>query len=138
MFRNHPAHKPPLGTSLNWGHPLTRGMVGCWHFRHGRAGLANLARTEWNGSVVGSPTFDAYDGGAWKFTETDYIDVGDQIAASPYNFTGSFSALTSFFWPTGIPVGSTIHTAHPMSRINFETAGWNFQTNGLDEPVGGL
>ena len=27
--------KPPLGVQLKWGHPLTKGLVGCWLFNEG-------------------------------------------------------------------------------------------------------
>ncbi len=27
--------KPPLGTPINWGHPLAQGLVGCWLMNEG-------------------------------------------------------------------------------------------------------
>src|SRR4030042_101428 len=28
-------NKPPLGSQINWGHPLSRGLVGCWLMNEG-------------------------------------------------------------------------------------------------------
>ena len=27
--------KPPVGSQINWGHPLARGLVGCWLLNEG-------------------------------------------------------------------------------------------------------
>ena len=27
---------PPLGSQINWGHPLSKGLVGCWLMNEGR------------------------------------------------------------------------------------------------------
>jgi hypothetical protein len=31
----HPQQKPGLGSEIDWGHPLARGLVGCWLFNEG-------------------------------------------------------------------------------------------------------
>jgi hypothetical protein len=34
-IRNGWLQKPPLGVQLNWAHPLSKGLVGCWLFNEG-------------------------------------------------------------------------------------------------------
>lgn len=34
-MRLAPLQKPPLGSQVNWGHPLARGLVGCWLMNEG-------------------------------------------------------------------------------------------------------
>ena len=42
QFRD-PTEKPPPGAQIDWGHPLARGLVGCWLFHEGAgSSLANL------------------------------------------------------------------------------------------------
>jgi len=45
--------KPPVGSVVNWGHPLAQGLVGCWLFNEGAGGYAkNLARVVSGGTLT--------------------------------------------------------------------------------------
>ena len=33
--------KPPLGSQIDWGHPLSKGLVGCWLFNEGGGAIVN-------------------------------------------------------------------------------------------------
>lgn len=37
------ARKPPLGTQINWNHPMARGLVGCWLFNEGGGNVIHSA-----------------------------------------------------------------------------------------------
>jgi hypothetical protein len=56
--------KPPLGSQINWAHPLARGLVGCWLMNEGsgnkiwdsvkgRPGIAATGIPLWTGDGVG-------------------------------------------------------------------------------------
>ena len=48
--------KPPLGSQINWGHPLSKGLVGCWLMNEGRGNKINEI-------VKGKPATNV--GGTW-------------------------------------------------------------------------
>lgn len=38
---NYGMTKPPLGSVIDWGHPLSKGIVGCWLFNEGQGDIVN-------------------------------------------------------------------------------------------------
>lgn len=79
--------KPPIGAKLNFGHPLAKGLVGCWLFNEGSGGqvfdysgqsnhgfitnvAAQSATSGWNAGRWG--TLLAFDGSN-DYIETNYI-----------------------------------------------------------------
>jgi hypothetical protein len=93
--------KPPPGTLVNWGHPLSRGLVGCWLFNEGaglrvkdssnnrfHGALTNMdPHTTWVGDSIGKVL--SFDG------TNDFVNV---LSTSNLNFGTSqdFSVATRF------------------------------------------
>lgn len=54
--------KPPVGAQINWGHPLSRGLVGCWNFNEGSGDRVSDATGKYGaGALVGTtgkPTWE--------------------------------------------------------------------------------
>jgi hypothetical protein len=49
--------KPPLGSQINWSHPLSKGLVGCWLMNEGSGDrIYDLSGKGNNGSLVGANT----------------------------------------------------------------------------------
>jgi hypothetical protein len=67
--------KPPLGTRINWGHPLARGLVGCWLLNEGVGWrVCDLI----NKNILSATTVS---GNSWKLSNF----------GSGLSFTGSYS-----------------------------------------------
>src|SRR3990167_1898944 len=50
--------KPPIGARINWGHPLSKGLVGCWLMNEGMGQrVTNIALNK-QGTFVNSPTWN--------------------------------------------------------------------------------
>ena len=50
--------KPPLGSQINWSHPLSRGLVGCWLFNE-RGGIVptDIAKQQYS-LAIGNPFYN--------------------------------------------------------------------------------
>jgi len=89
--------KPPKGAMLNRGHPLARGLKGCWLMNEGGGTIVNdMSR---NGGVIqlaaaaASPTWSACDlGPALSFDGGDYAI--QSFETSPLDITGSLTIVT--------------------------------------------
>jgi hypothetical protein len=51
--------KPPVGTTIDWSHPLSRGLVGCWLFNEGAGKLANDLCNK-NNAVITNGAWNGY------------------------------------------------------------------------------
>lgn len=82
--------KPPPGTQINWGHPLSRGLVGAWFFNEGAGSQVwdysgNGNHGEKNGATWG--------GGAMNFDTTGYVkapDVNDLLITNHFTWIVCF------------------------------------------------
>ena len=73
--------KPPKGAMVNRGHPLSRGLNGCWIFNEGGGIIVNDSTGNGNTGIFGagaaSPTWPAGKfGSALSFDGGDYVDCG--------------------------------------------------------------
>jgi hypothetical protein len=83
--------KPPLGTQINWSHPLARGLIACWllNERNGNI-INNLTSPTLKGTFsagTASPT--------WK-GDSLYFDGGDTASFGDATFVDGLKALTVF------------------------------------------
>ena len=75
--------KPPPGTQIDWTHPLTRGLVGCWPMNEGCGTIVhNMApsRKVNHGAIVNGATWVPSRGGGGISTVTGsshYIECGN-------------------------------------------------------------
>lgn len=101
--------KPPLGTPINWSHPLSRGIVGCWLMNEGMGDKVNdLSGNKNTGTLVGM-SHPATPTSGWnpgKFGKTlsfnvnnsNYVDLGfPNLLASINPYTVSIWAKSFSF-----------------------------------------
>ncbi len=55
-------YKPPLGTQIDWSHPIAPGLVGCYLFNEGGGVISNLVNQS-PATVSGTPTWITGDRG---------------------------------------------------------------------------
>lgn len=74
-------NKPPVGAQINWGHPLARGLAGCWVFNEGAGSVLDLVRGI-VGTFVGGATWIRTKMGstvAIDGTAGARLDLGDTL-----------------------------------------------------------
>lgn len=79
--------KPPLGTPINWSHPLAKGLAGFWAFQEGGGDRANDLSGNANHGTFKNMAFPPTTASGWnpgkfgsapKFDGTDdYVDCGN-------------------------------------------------------------
>ena len=98
--------KPALGSQIDWGHPLARGLVGCWLFNEGAGksatDLCNRAAGALIADAIYAPLGIAFDGTG------DTVNVGrathlDFNTATPFSVRFVFSCANfgaqNGLWP---------------------------------------
>ena len=95
--------KPPIGTGINWSHPLAWGLVGAWVFNEGMGTTVYNAAsggTSNNGVFHGGPTW-----GSWS------VRLGLQLiaASSQYFDCGVISALNGATKVSMLAIGNQQH-----------------------------
>lgn len=84
--------KPPLGSQINWGHPLAKGLVGCWLMNEGAGGIIqDIARK--NKGVLSSGM--VWLGGKPKFNGSSSINCGNSSVLAPPEITVFVVASTT-------------------------------------------
>jgi hypothetical protein len=92
--------KPPLGSQINWGHPLSRGLVGCFLFNEGGGNLVRNSAIEKpypsvhlsnnNGTIVGADWVGTQKGiGLYFNGSSDYITHNDVFDVGTFDFSYS-------------------------------------------------
>lgn len=71
MLRYLQNQKPPLGSRIDWSHPLSRGLVGCWIFNEGMGNRVNDLSLNGNQGTVYGATWQ--DGGLYFDGADDYV-----------------------------------------------------------------
>ena len=69
--------KPPVGAQINWGHPLAKGLIGCWLINEGRGNyINNIVNKPKAKGTLGS-TAPNWKNGGLEFTGSQWIDLGN-------------------------------------------------------------
>ncbi len=127
--------KPLIGTQVNWGHPLSRGLVGCWLMNEGAGDrIYDLSLNGNDGVFVNDPAWVAgqvglaidFDGG------NDSVDCG-----SFQNFTEPFTVLVKA--KANLATGNAdICEKFSALGVNFlilkVSAEWRFYCGGVSTP----
>ena len=95
-------NKPPLGSLINWAHPLAKGLVGCWLMNEGSGNrISDLSGNGNNGTLIGAnglPTWvPGRSGPALSF------DAVDDYAIVPHSSSlnlGNTVTFASWIYPT--------------------------------------
>ena len=96
--------KPPLGSQINWGHPLSKGLVGCWLMNEGGGNVVSDIARKNNGTLPSSGITWGYkkSGIVLNFTATNNINLGTPTILAP---TTPFS-VTAWVSRSGNIVGN--------------------------------
>ncbi len=141
--------KPLIGTQINWGHPLSRGLVGCWLMNEGAGDrIYDLSLNGNDGVFVNDPAWQpGQDGIVVGFDGADSIDVGDSAIlnfGTSINFTifarikrssiGNFDFIIDkrssnnngyiFFITNGNKVGFNINAVDTISTDSIADTKW--------------
>ena len=113
---------PPVGSSINWGHPLAQNLVGAWIFAEGIGNVAQDLAGGRNAVSHSAPTWAPAPGlGHTSICTANYWTIPN---ASVFGVpSGGAFTLVSF---VGIPVGSsatqvtglTIRASNPIMNVN--------------------
>jgi len=91
MFNNKSKIKPSLGSTIDFNHPLSQGLVGCWLFNE-QAGnkIYDLAEDN-HGILTNGPIWNSASDGYLQFDgSNDYVDLGTSIQ--------NYSVFTTSIW----------------------------------------
>lgn len=81
MIRKLGQYKPPPGTRINFGHPLSRGLVGYWPFNEGSGDkVFDLSLNKTTGTFTNSPLWLPGTAGSaidFQSADDDYVDFGN-------------------------------------------------------------
>jgi len=71
------ASKPPVGSQIDWGHPLAKGLVGCWLFNEeGGKIIEDISGNDNDGAMVNAVWSGGKSGtGLYFDTSTDYVNL---------------------------------------------------------------
>lgn len=78
--------KPPIGCSIDYGNPLSEGIVGCWIFNEGKGSIVKNLATNKNSNIINpsSDTWSNYNELCLKFNGSNrYIDTYETTAGQP-------------------------------------------------------
>lgn len=84
--------KPRLGIKPNWGHPLTKGLVGCWLFNEAPGKLGKVYDLSGNGNH-GTLVADTHSVPGPHGPTLSFDGNGDSIAISQIVLGGDFSII---------------------------------------------
>lgn len=82
-------NKPPVGTQINWGHPLSRGIVGCWLFNEGSGETAHDIAAARNHGILTNTVQSVWTrreqrGSVIDFDGTDdRVEIAEDAALKP-------------------------------------------------------
>jgi Concanavalin A-like lectin/glucanases superfamily len=91
--------KPMLGSSINWAHPLAKGIVGCWLFNEGQGDLVNDISGNKNNGKLTNMSFPATTTSGWnpgKFGKEIRLDANNDYIIYPSNFSKALTFESHF------------------------------------------
>jgi hypothetical protein len=98
--RSWKSQKPPTSSTINWGHPLSKGLVGCWLMNEGGGLKVGELTSSQNGVLTNATWSRTIKGISTRYAnnQTDLIRCTNK---SVYNLQGAFTIvmlgyLTSF------------------------------------------
>lgn len=128
-----PRVKPPFGAAeINWGHPLARGLVGCWLFNEGGGPPTNLAQQRPSPLTSGPTWVPTVAGIGMDFSGTAFADGNLRQGSIPAPLTLVVQAIIDSLTETRVPIwegdaDSATWNAHYLSvgtdgSVNANTA----------------
>lgn len=99
-MRYSQTNKPPLGSQINWAHPLSKGLVACYLMNEGSGNkIYDLSGNNNTGTLINGPVWEpGRTGQALKFDGVDdYINVPDNDSFSFTNGTNDLPFSVSLW-----------------------------------------
>src|SRR3990167_2761192 len=125
--RYYSTEKPPLGSTINWGHPLAKGLVACWLMNEGGGNVVRDIAGRANGAIVNAVWNSTAKGKALYFDGTnDYISLGVQ---DNLMFTAGDYSI-SFLFNTQDIVNRDGIFEHYWWSSSTSSGGWGIEMNG--------
>lgn len=112
--------KPPVGSQINWGHPLARGLVGCWLMNEGGGNILNdlVGKRVPIGTSIWQPTPKGIGNRGTNSGNTN-------VSTNNLNFTsGGFTLITFFYQFAGMGTNNTILFQRQHYTSDADNAGW--------------
>ena len=142
-----PYQKPPLGAKLNFGHPLAKGLVGCWLFNEGSGDkVFDYSGQGYHGTIYDIAAQSATSG--WNLgshgMEMMFDGSNDRVSVSglPIIGTNPFTLLISMN-PRTLPAGNKVFWGHSLdqitilvnaaNKIQFYSSGYRMEGSGVVE-----
>jgi len=118
FFHKRPwsTEKPPVGSEIDWGHPLSQGLVGAWLMNEGGGNIVRDLVKGNNGTLVGNTNWSS----SVKGIATNFDGNGDYINIP--NFKMVVDAFSPF---------SIVFALYPLTTADYNqtigelTTGWN-------------
>lgn len=81
MYRKWGRTKPPVGATIDWGHPLAQGLAGCWLLNEGSGGVLTDLANKATGVLTGSPSWQSgrLGGPVLRFNAANYVSMGNVL-----------------------------------------------------------
>ena len=81
--------KPPIGSQIDWSHPLSRGLVGCWLMNEKCGSISNNLVNAYfgNGVITGATWGSSIKGSKLLFSGTNIVNCGNKIIPNMTNQT---------------------------------------------------
>jgi hypothetical protein len=121
IIQGYNQDKPPLGSSINWGHPLSNGLVGCWLMNEGGGTKVKELVSNNNGTIVGR---------LWKpsLRGTSLLPSVSTVGSSSLEYIVSSNTM-----PTLLTKNITIiqgYIPRSFSQTNYQDQSmWGFQVD---------
>jgi hypothetical protein len=133
ITKNWRDKKPPLGSQLNFGHPLSRGLVGCWLMNEGGGLKVNDLISKNNGSLINGIVWQNQD--ILSKGVDGFINIGN---SNNFNFTTqNFSVVFGIKHNSIQSTGTTKNTVF-FYKGDYQVNGWYIQRSPSDTPIGSL
>jgi hypothetical protein len=108
--------KPSLGTQIDWGHSLARGLVGCWLFNEGGGLRAfDLTGRGNTGTLLNGATWKAGKSGS-----SLYLNGNETIVDTNNKVVASLPAITISIWIKPEAAGGHLVSNH-YGCVNWES-----------------
>lgn len=136
LLNNYTKQKPPVGATINWNHPISRGLIGCWLMNEGGGTLVRDIASRNDGQLSGGAKWAT--GGNGCAVEFDPAsNVGGIIKCNnnaKFNNLRNFSIIAST--NSFDSVGNSGRIVDKM-EINGTLRGWAFINGAFFLTAGG-
>lgn len=117
MSNNWGQNKPPIGSTVNWSHPLSKGLVGAWLMNEGAGNRINdLSKNKNNLINTNANWITTNKNKSLNFNGIDSVLISEKTSNTGINFSTEFSLLAVY---KGIASG----TGFNLGRNNPDTSG---------------